>query len=366
MRLAVWAEEDGYLEWIGTRAEVLATVARNLGDRDHVLVRIGSFVAFERMTEGWSAAEADAVRRQVAEAGRRVGIAVFFLAGVPDERISAVSGAVEGIRGVVGCSVVGVDERRLLFHLEHTLPPAFRLVGRNLRVLHYSRHLLGGDDLDHYEREAAGFRESHLFGDVALEDTGLEGTVFDDLNDGDAFLRRVDLATWAPSAWRSESVCVWLTSVDPELKDTLYAAAERARTATIGEQAAQAALSLRRYLERLANALFPAREELYEGMDVGADKWKNRLRAALIERNGAAPPDQLDRLVQWLREIQRNMDEGVHRHPAIDPADASSMLADVLTFSDAVRAQCPPVLAAPTAPYSDTVLRTTRKIVGLD
>ena len=349
MRLAVLLPETDPVKWFGARDAVLKELCSVLDDRDHVFVRSGSFVDYVRLREEWLAYEADSAR--TAADGSRATFRVFLLAGVPTSKVATVMDALPtAVDGLFGLTAIGPDERRVLLHLEHTLPARYRLIGNTVRVLH---------DFDALEADPAelDYQVSRLsglgcFDRVELENLGLQDTVFDDINFGDGFARRVDLARWLPDPWESEAVCTWLVSVNPELNNTLFSAVERLVSAETTEQVAQAALSCRRYLEQLASALFPPQEEKWKGRNVGAAEWKNRLWAALEVRLGSrATSGELNRLGSWLDDIKDRSDRGVHHMPGLSRKEAAQLISDLVGFTEDVRGLQPPDERAAIGPY---------------
>src|SRR5580700_6186375 len=83
-----------------------------------------------------------------------------------------------------------------------------------------------------------------------------------------------------------------LDDLNPALFDALGAAVDVLRRARTEEHVAQVALSGRRYLEQLADVLFPAQEKEHNGRKVGRAEFKNRIWAFIADnaRSAAAPP----------------------------------------------------------------------------
>lgn len=81
------------------------------------------------------------------------------------------------------------------------------------------------------------------------------------------------------AAAMANEVVLRLQALEPDLLNKLHAALETAESAVTAERRAHVALSLRRLLEGLADALFPAQSEPFGGRDVGNDKYINRLWA---------------------------------------------------------------------------------------
>jgi hypothetical protein len=94
-----------------------------------------------------------------------------------------------------------------------------------------------------------------------------------------------------------------LEDLNPQLFNALGSAVDSLESAQHEEHVAQAALSGRRYFERLADVLFPAREESYRGRKVGASEYRNRLWAFVADNvidltELTALGTEVDRLVE--------------------------------------------------------------------
>jgi len=127
--------------------------------------------------------------------------------------------------------------------------------------------------------------ERHGFS-VYYEDIGARRTIFDNYDALEHFRRVRDFAVvfsalgnWSPDD--SADLTLYLEELHPRLFDILAAAARAYHRAETPEELAQAALSGRRFLEALADMLFPPRKQQLEGFDVGISKHRNRLRAYL-------------------------------------------------------------------------------------
>ncbi len=80
-----------------------------------------------------------------------------------------------------------------------------------------------------------------------------------------------------------------LEDLSPNLFNSLGAAAERLAVAENEEELAQVALSGRRYMEQLADALFPAVDGKRPGRALTSAAYKNRLWAFVEEHNTNGP-----------------------------------------------------------------------------
>lgn len=81
--------------------------------------------------------------------------------------------------------------------------------------------------------------------------------------------------------------------IEPRLKDTLYAAPRTFERIEAAEDIAQVALSCRRSLEGLADALYPPRSEPVNGRDVGPNAYRNRLWAYAAAQIGQSEQNVL-------------------------------------------------------------------------
>jgi hypothetical protein len=74
-----------------------------------------------------------------------------------------------------------------------------------------------------------------------------------------------------------------IEDLNPKLFNSLGAGVKVLQHAKNEEDYAQVALSARRYIEQLADVLFPARNEIYEGRKVGNAEYKNRIWAFISD-----------------------------------------------------------------------------------
>lgn len=141
--------------------------------------------------------------------------------------------------------------------------------------------------------------------DVEWEDRGAHGT-FLDVYDTQEHFQSVEafrdlIARYLTGGENvaSELVMV-LEDLNPGLFGALGAATSRVLDAKNTEEVAQAALSGRRYLEQLANVLFPARDEGTDGRKVGVPQYRNRIWA-FIKKNTS--DEKL--CIKWGEEVDR-------------------------------------------------------------
>src|SRR5205823_9703737 len=118
------------------------------------------------------------------------------------------------------------------------------------------------------EREGADTKDLGRAGDlerqgyhVAWEDIGVRWTVFDAYQSYEHAARLADLETYLSEhlARVADEILLRVASLDPRLRDELYAALRTFDRIQTPADVSQVALSCRRIIERLADALYPPR-----------------------------------------------------------------------------------------------------------
>jgi hypothetical protein len=169
------------------------------------------------------------------------------------------------------------------------------------------------DSKDEYELEKM---RGLGFTDVDWEDKGAHGTIFDDFDTLEHFKQvaefrdemAVDLPGGADAA--SELIMV-LEDLNPQLFNVLGSAVAALRRARHEEDVAQAALSGRRYLEKLADVLFASREGEYRGRKVGREQYRNRIWAFVYD-NVPHEPKRVTTLGQRVDRLVEEFNAGLH------------------------------------------------------
>lgn len=122
------------------------------------------------------------------------------------------------------------------------------------------------------------------FTTVDWEDRGAHQTIFDDFDTLEHFVRlknvQISLGEVLPEGEDEASELVMmLEDLSPKLFNSLSSAVRAIASAETEEDYAQAGISARRYVEQLADALFPPSKAPFNGRDVSEAKFKNRLWA---------------------------------------------------------------------------------------
>jgi hypothetical protein len=242
----------------------------------------------------------------------------------------------------------------------NSLIGVYRMKGAIARAF-YSMGSKDGYDLDEIEAmRGLGFT------DVGWEDKGARKTIFDDFDTLAHFVQvarfRRTVTPFLPGGEDGafELVMV-LEDLNPQLFNALGAAVNAIESAEHEEHVAQAALSGRRYLEKLADALFPARAEFYNGKDVSRDKYKNRLWAFIGDNLESGNPAfsalgaEIDRLVEELNG-------GLHGDRPKERV--LKALADSAQLTGTLLALNPEAARQPYAPFLEGMRRFLNKTLG--
>jgi hypothetical protein len=197
-----------------------------------------------------------------------------------------------------------------LIVFRHSIGTQYRMKGSVLRKFYSMGSNEGEDPYDLADLQKAGFT------DVGYEDKGMRGTIFDDFDKPEHFEQimrlRCLLAEHLPGGEDGAAEFVMeLEDVNPALFNALGAAVDAVSKAQHEEHIAQAAVSGRRYMEKLADTIFPARKEPYRGRDVGKSKYLNRL-AAYIEDNVPVGDPRLGVLGAQAATLMEELNGGVH------------------------------------------------------
>lgn len=165
----------------------------------------------------------------------------------------------------------------------------YRIQGRLCRIF-YS---MSDRENSCFDSEVEEVRQ-YGFDDVDWEDRGAHGTVFDDYDtlqhftQVNVFKSTLSQLLEGGNEGASELAFV-IEDLSPRLFWTLAAAFERLSSGDNEEIVAQAALSGRRFLEQLADALSPPSDELLNGKRVGKAQYRNRLWAFISAHASGDP-----------------------------------------------------------------------------
>ncbi len=350
----------------------LFTVLLGMPTRCHVAIRRGSLPIYDLTDAGALPRQAksmldlnpfDLSSAPYIEAIGRHELYALLVQGLTRKQAELAHSQLTQYSDYAGTVAVRLDDETHWLLYGATLLHGYRLVGNQLRVLHDATEVAGDD-----ERDLESFdywRWSGLFDDVAWENIGLKGTMFDGFESaghGAVLAEAEDLLDDLLEGV-SREVMLRVGDLDPGLVEALHAALLALSTARTAEQYAQSGLSCRRFLERLADRLFPATDEKRNGRELGQDKWKNRLWAfaedALDSSEASDFQFRLDDLGKRIDHWTDASNQAVHR-PAITQIGATRLVVGLVSLTYDLVLLVEPPAELPTAgyePHASTVLR---------
>ena len=124
------------------------------------------------------------------------------------------------------------------------------------------------------------------FRSLARENLGVRHTIFDGYGSFEHANRVAQVADSVSEhlTYVASDVLLRVGDLNPQLIDALYAMLNAFRSVEAKEEVAHVALSCRRFLEGLADVLYPPRAEPMHGRKLGKEQCVNRLWAYAEER----------------------------------------------------------------------------------
>lgn len=242
-----------------------------------------------------------------------------------------------GYRGAL--QALPTNPAHLVLYL-HALPPRLRLVRDAVRVLHTSFEApeVAGDD----NRDWITYRkleETRWFPKVDWEDTGVQGTIFDpfDVPSHSELVGELEQLLATQMSNVVDEVLLRSAVLDPRIAETLHAALDLLEAHRTREQLAQVALSCRRLLERLADALYPPGPSLPGARDLGHAQYRNRLwayvdeRLAQSESNRKVLQSSLEDIGNRVDRLDTLANKGLHAQ--VDAAEVQRLLVGVVVLA---------------------------------
>lgn len=209
------------------------------------------------------------------------------------------------------------------------LPPHYRLEGMKLRSFYSMGNQDGCDPSDLEEMQRLGYA------DTAFEDTGAGRTILDDFDTPRHFERVAafrELLTQLLPGGEDDAyqLTMMLEDLSPKLFNALGAAAERLASSETEEEVAQVAISGRRYLEQLANALFPPTDTPRGKRKLDKPAYRNRLWA-FAEDHLQGDPTRLSAIGKEIDRVVEQLNAGLHADQPKERVARSISDAAVLT-----------------------------------
>ena len=197
------------------------------------------------------------------------------------------------------------------------LMSSYRVIGNELRLQHTAFDVVDEDlrdvgMLDYWTK-------SKIFNQVVWENVGVRSSILDSFDslDHDSIVGETEILLEDLLEIVSNEVMIRTIDLDPRLVEALHASLDGLYRARTSEQLSQCALSCRRFLERLADRLFPATDEKRGDRELGQNQWKNRLWAYVedvIDSKAASSFDtRLDEIGSRIDSVSDAAQSDVHR-----------------------------------------------------
>lgn len=244
-----------------------------------------------------------------------------------------------------------------------SLIPRYRYIDGDIRLFYREFEEREGADTKDIAREAdlkrLGFR-------VAWEDIGVRHTIFDPYQSFEHAARLGELGLFLSEhlAQVADEILLRTAALDPKLNDVLYAALTTFERIQTCEEIAQVSLACRRFLKRLADALYPPRTELVNGRSVGPESYRNRLWA-YVEEN--LKGDEQELVLAQLQDVGNRIDradklanKGLHGQ--MSQSDVRRLIVAFLILAYDILSLTALPTQAPVEPYSDAILDFTRGV----
>jgi len=209
-------------------------------------------------------------------------VTAFVVRGLLAKDSRSIDAALRESSGYLGAIQVQPGELCWLLY-DSSLPPIYRILGDELRMIYHDYQAQIEDDRDHAQFDK--WNRSGIFATVTWEDIGLQGTIFDpyDTADHARITGASEELVSDQLAQVVDEIMLRVAKIEPRLVRQLHGALSSFDTLNTADSLAHVSLSCRRLLERLADALFPARDEKVNSCEVGQKQYLNRLRAYIQE-----------------------------------------------------------------------------------
>jgi hypothetical protein len=236
----------------------------------------------------------------------------------------------------------------------------YRIEGATCRIFYSMSQEDSRDEQELIEMRELGYT------DVGWEDRGAHGTIFDDFDTLEHFQRVARFHKAVAPYLRggideASELELVLADLNPQLFNVLGAAVAALERAQTEEDTAQAAISCRRYLERLADTLFPPRTSDHNGRSVGKEQYKNRIWA-FISDNTMGDAERTTALGREVDRLVGEFNAGLHSYR--DKQQMLRGLADAATLTSALLALNPTEVRKPYYAHQKRIIELFQEAVG--
>jgi hypothetical protein len=280
-------------------------------------------------------------------------IAAFVAQGLLAKDSRLIDEQLRETRGYLGAVQVQPGEFSWLLY-DSSLPPRYRVIGSELRLMYAAYAVEIEDDRDPHEVER--WKERGLFEAVEWEDTGAQGTYFDPFDNPEhaKMVGESEELVIDQLSRIVDEITLSVAKLDPRLVRQLHGALKAFDGLDTGDSLAHVALSCRRLLERIADALYPPQSEKVDGRKVGQAEYRNRLWAYI--KQSIESKTQRDIMISTLVDVGNRVDaidsaanKGLHAD--LSAGEVQRLLIAMLTLIYDLFTLAPLPLASPSKPY---------------
>ncbi|MET9693342.1 hypothetical protein ABZY81_33685 [Streptomyces sp. NPDC006514] len=238
------------------------------------------------------------------------------------------------------------------------IPSWFRIFEDSLYLFHRGYELELEDDRDHVEYRE--WETSGLFSSVHWEDSGVRETIFDPYDNMQHFrtLGEADELLHGQLSSALGETLMRCSDLDPKLTQRLHAAIKAFEGHETTEELAHVSLSCRRFTEKLADCLYPPREEKVNGKKVGRAEYRNRLWAYVAENVTSDTTREL--LIANVEDLGKRIDKmdslsNKGLHSDVSSSDVNRLLLSLLVVAHDLISLRPPGGTFAYEPYEGAI-----------
>lgn len=208
---------------------------------------------------------------------QKATIYCIFIQNINEELSYKLHKSLKNDDSYLGAMDVDLSNKYHFYFFKYCLILSYRVHSKNSYIFY---NMSDNEDPDISIQEC--FKKNNF--NVFYEDLGAINTIFDEFDSFEHFTRIQNIKNIFIN-FRNlndeilDDLIIALEELHPKLFDSFHSLARTYNLIETEEDIAQCSLSGRRILEQLADYLFPAREELFNGRKVGKNQYKNRLWA---------------------------------------------------------------------------------------
>jgi len=290
-------------------------------------------------------------RERLREAIVKSRVFVVFLEGVNNHVRDYLLHVLQTEGSYIGAiQILGINNIQWALYTQK-LSPHYRYVNQELRLFYTMSDENGKDEwLEEHWKELP-------FKSVQWEDLKARHTIFDayETFEHSALLVRLSEILSSRLSQLAEDVLLQAGDLNPKLQEILYASFKTFYSVQTPEEIAQVALSCRRFLENLADVLYPPRSEKVNNRIVDAARYRNRLWRYIEERLDVS--EQIKDLVRvGLHDLGSRIDKiddlaNKGLHAEISLLDVDRLLIALVTVTYDLFSLAPPPTELPIEPH---------------